>query len=227
VVETLVLSPSLGSTRAIWDRQVPAFEPRFRLVRHEHRGRDSVEALAKDVLDLLDSEGVERASFCGVSLGGVVGMWLAASAPERIDRLVLAATSAHFGPPEPWRERAALVRAEGTGPIVDATMDRWFTPAFQEREPFRRMLLESPREDYAACCEAIANWDFRDELRKISAPTVVITGADDPTAGPPHAQLLAEEIPDAVLVVFPDTAHMIVVERADAFNAAALDHLTQ
>jgi 3-oxoadipate enol-lactonase len=227
VPETLVLSPSLGSTRAIWDRQLPAFEPRFRLLRHEHRGRSSVEALAGDVVDLLDAEGVERASFCGISLGGVVGMWLAANAPDRIDRLVLAATSAHFGPPEPWRERAALVRAEGTAPIVDATMDRWFTPRFQEREPLRRMLLEAPREDYAACCEAIAAWDFRDELRKISAPTLVIAGAEDPTAGPAHAQLLAEEIPGASLVVLPDAAHMIVVERADAFNAAALEHLTQ
>jgi len=226
VVEALVLSPSLGSTRAIWDRQLAAFEPRFRLLRHEHRGRDSVEALAGDVLDLLDSEGVERASFCGISLGGVVGMWLAANAPERIDRLVLAATSAHFGPPEPWRERAALVRAEGTAPIVDATMDRWFTPAFGDREPYRRMLLESPKDDYAACCDAIATWDFRDELRKISAPTLVIAGAEDPTAGPAHAQLLAEEIPGAALVVLPDAAHMIVVERSDAFNAAALEHLT-
>src|SRR2546425_7596695 len=105
-------------------------------------------------------------------------MWVAANARERIDRLVLAATSAHFGPPEPWLERAALVRAEGTASIADATMDRWFTPAFQEREPFRRMLLESPREDYAACCEAIAAWDFRDGLRKISAPTLVIAGAE-------------------------------------------------
>jgi 3-oxoadipate enol-lactonase len=222
---TLVLSNSLGTTRELWDRQVPALEPHLRLLRYEHRGRDSVEALARDVLELLDAEGVERASFCGVSIGGAVGMWLGANAPERIDRLVLACTSARFGPPEAYRERAQLVRREGTAPIVEATLDRWFTPRFTEREPFRRMLLDAPREEYAACCEAVAKWDFRDDLTRISVPTLVVAGAEDPTSPPPHGQLIAEQVLGAALVVLPEAAHLANVEQADAFNAAVLEHL--
>jgi 3-oxoadipate enol-lactonase len=227
VTEALVLSNALGTTREMWDRQLRAVEARFRPVQYEHRGRTSVEALARDVLALLDEEDVERASFCGVSLGGAVGMWLAANAPERIHRLVLSCTSARFGPPEMWHERAALVRAEGTAPLVDATLDRWFTPRFQEREPFRRMLLETPRDDYAACCEAIAKWDFRGELHRISTPTLVIVGAEDPSTPPEHAQLIAESIPGAALVVLPDAAHLANVEQSEAWNAAALEHLSQ
>ena len=223
--DALVLSCSLGTTRRLFDRQLPALEPRFRLLFHEHRGRESVEALAADVLALLDAAEVERASFCGVSLGGAVGMCLAATAPDRVDRLVLSCTAARFGAPEQWLERAALVRAEGTAPLVDATMGRWFTPRFDGVEPFRRMLAAAPREDYAACCEAIARWDFRDRLGEIAAATLVVAGADDPSAPPAVAAELAEGIPGAGLLVLPDAAHLANVERAEEWNAAVLNHL--
>lgn len=223
----LVLSNALGMTRAVWNRQVPALERHFRLLRYEHRGRGSVGRLGRDVLELLHAAGVDRASFCGVSLGGAVGMWLAANAPERIDRLVLSSTSARFGPPEMWRERAELVRKEGTAPLVDATMDRWFTPRFQDREPFRRMLLETQCDDYGAYCEAIATWDFRDELTKISAPTLVVAGAEDPSTPPEHAELIAGQIPGAALVILPESAHLANVEQSEPFNAAVLEHLVQ
>lgn len=225
--EVLVLSNSLGTTQELWSRQLPAFEPHFRVMRYEHRGRDTVEALAGDVLELLDENGIERASFCGVSLGGAVGMWLAASAPERIDRLVLSCTSAHFGPPELWRERAEVVRAEGTAPLLDAQLNRWFTPRFQEREPFREMLLGSPREEYGALCEAIARWDFRPRLGEIAAPTLVIAGADDPATPPDHAELIADGIPGACLAVLAQAAHLANVEHAEAFNRLAITHLAQ
>ncbi|MFN2628221.1 MAG: alpha/beta fold hydrolase [Gaiellaceae bacterium] len=223
----LVLSNALGTTRAVWNRQVPALERHFRLLRYEHRGQDSVGRLGRDVLELLDAAGVDRASFCGVSLGGAVGMWLAANAPERIDRLVLSSTSSRFGPPEVWRQRAELVRNEGTAPLVDATMDRWFTPRFQDREPFRRMLLETQCDDYGACCEAIAAWDFRDGLTKISAPTLVVAGAEDPSTPPEHAELIAGQIPGAALVILPESAHLANVEQSELFNAAVLEHLVQ
>lgn len=225
--EALVLSCALGTTRGMFDGQLPALEPRFRLLFHEHRGRESVEALAGDVLALLDRAGIERASFCGVSLGGAVGMCLAATAPGRVERLLLSCTAARFGPPEQWRERAALVRAEGTGPLLDATMGRWFTPraAPEVVGRFRRMLAAAPHEDYAACCEALAGWDFRGRLGEIEAPTLVLAGADDPSTPPAQAEELAAGIPGARLVVLQEAAHLANVERADAWNAAALEHL--
>jgi 3-oxoadipate enol-lactonase len=224
-VQALVLSNALGSTSMLWDRQVPALERDFSLLRYEHRARESMAEHAQDVVALLDERDVERASFCGVSLGGAVGMQLALDAPERVDRLVLASTSARFGDPQVWRERAELVRREGTMPVVDATLDRWFTPRFQEREPFREMLLGGSRDVYAACCEAIARWDARDRLHETATPTLVIAGEHDPTAGPEHASVLAESIPDARLVVLSDAAHVAQVEQADEWNEAVLEFL--
>jgi 3-oxoadipate enol-lactonase len=225
VSATLVLSNSLGTDRRLWDAQMPALESRCRVLRYEHRGRSSVEELGADVLELLDENDVERAAFCGISLGGAVGMWLAAHVPERVDRLVLASTSARFDAPEHYRERAALVRAEGTEAIADATLDRWFTPRFQDREPFRRMLLATPPDAYAACCEAVAGWDFRERLGEISAPTLVVAGAEDPTTPPAHAELIADGIADARLLVLPECAHLTNVEQADLFTAALLEEL--
>jgi 3-oxoadipate enol-lactonase len=224
-VQALVLSNALGSTAMLWNRQVPALEPTFSLVRYEHRARASMAEHVQDVVALLDEQDVERASFCGVSLGGAIGMQLALDAPERVDRLVLASTSARFGDPEPWQERAELVRREGTGPVVDGTLGRWFTPRFSDRERFREMLLAAPRDVYASCCEAIAQWDARERLHEVKAPTLVITGEHDPTAGPAHASLLAESIPNALLVVLGDAAHMAQVEQADEWNAAVLEFL--
>jgi 3-oxoadipate enol-lactonase / 4-carboxymuconolactone decarboxylase len=227
VTGTLVLSNSLGTDRHLWDVQMPALEPHVRVIRYEHRGRTTVDELGADVLALLDEHEVERASFCGVSLGGATGMWLAANAPERVDRLVLACTSARFAAPEAFHERAALVRAEGTAPIVDATLDRWFTPRFgePEREPYRRMLLAAPREDYAACCEAVAGWDFRDRLGEIAARTLVIAGAEDPVTPPEHLEAIVAGVPNARLLVLPACAHLANVEQADRFNSALLEEL--
>ena len=117
------------------------------------------------------------------------------------------------------------MRREGTEPVVDGTLDRWFTPSFRDCEPFRRMLLDAPRDVYAACCEAIACWDASERLHEITAPTLVITGEHDPTAGPAHASVLAESIPDASLVVLSDAAHMAQVEQADEWNDAVLEFL--
>jgi 3-oxoadipate enol-lactonase len=225
VSEAVVLSNALGTTSGLWDRQLVALEPRFRVLRSEHRARPSVELLARDVLDLLDAEGVERAHVCGVSLGGAVAMWLGANAPDRVDRLVLACTTARFPDPERYRERAELVRREGTAPVADATLDRWFTPAFAERDRFHAMLLAAPRAEYAAGCEAVAGWDFRGRLGEIAAPTLVVAGAEDPTVTADEAERLAAAIPAARLVVLAGARHLANVERAEEFNAAVLAHL--
>lgn len=223
----LVLSNSLGTTSELWDRQLPALEPRFRVLRYEHRARTTVDALARDVLDLLDAEGVERAHFCGVSLGGAVGMWLGANAPDRVDRLVLACTAARFPDPEKYRERAELVRAEGTASLVDATLDRWFTPAFDERTRFAAMLAATPREEYAAGCEAVAAWDFGARLGEITAPTLVVGGRDDPTVPPEQAERLADAIPGARVVILDGARHLANVERAEEFNQVVSAHFDE
>jgi 3-oxoadipate enol-lactonase len=230
----LVLANSIGTTLELWDAQIPAFAPEFRVLRYDQlgHGRSEVppgpytgELLGRELLGLLGELGVERFSFCGLSLGGAVGMWLGANASERLDGLVLAGTSAYFGPPERWIERAQLVRAEGMEPIADATMERWFTPAFAGIAPFRAGLVATPAEGYAACCEALRDWDFRAELGRISAPTLVLVGADDPATPPEQAELIAAGIPGARLLVLPNAAHLLNVEQPEMFDAAVLEHL--
>jgi 3-oxoadipate enol-lactonase len=224
----LALPSSLGTTAALWDANAPYWADSFRLLRYGQRGRDSVDALGRDLLALLDGHGFERVSLCGLSLGGATAMWVAANAPERVDRLVLACTSARFGEPEPWRERAALVREHGLEAIADAILARWFTPAAPPElvARFRRMLVATPPESYAACCEALARWDFRDRLAEITAPTLVIAAADDPATPPEHAELIARGIPGAKLVVLPDAAHLANVEQAEAFSTVVAEHLS-
>jgi len=213
---------------------VRAFARSFRVLSYDQLGHGrsavppgsyAVELLARELLGLLDELEVERFSFCGLSLGGTVGMWLGANAGDRLDRLVLAGTSAYFGPPERWIERAETVRAQGMEPIADATMARWFTPAFDEAEIFRALFVSTPPEGYAACCDALRDWDFRAELGSISAPTLVLVGSEDPATPPDQAQLIGDGIPGARVEVIPEAAHLLNVEQPEAFNRAALVHL--
>ena len=235
----LVLANSLGTELELWAPNLPAWTGQFRVLRYDQRGHGgsdvpsepyAVEALGRDVLELLDSIGAERASFCGLSLGGATGMWLAANAPDRMDRLVLACTSARFGEPEPWLERARIVRSEGMGAIVDRQLERWFTPGFAEERPevvacYRRMLLSTPAEGYARGCEAVAAWDFRASLEAIRAPTLVVAGEDDPATPPEDGSFLAERIAGARLVVLPAAAHLANVQQAESFAELVTRHV--
>jgi 3-oxoadipate enol-lactonase len=156
-------------------------------------------------------------------------MWLAAHAPERVERLVLCCTAAAM-PPETWVERAATVRARGTGAIADAVVSRWFTPAFAEREPatvarMRSMVAATPAEGYAACCAAIERMDLRPDLGAIRAPTLVIAGRDDPATPPEDGERIAEAVPGARLEVVADAAHLASFEQADEVTRLVLDHL--
>jgi len=231
----LVLANSIGTTLELWDAQVPAFAGPFRVLRYDQLGHGrsdvppgpyTVELLGHEVLGLLDDLDVGRFSFCGLSLGGTVGMWLGKNAADRLDRLVLAGTSAYFGPPERWIERAEIVRAEGMEPIADATMGRWFTAGFPTIAEQRKRFVATPPEGYAACCEALRDWDFRADLGSVAAPTHVLVGAGDPASPPAQAQLIADGIPGARLTVLDDAAHLLNVEQPESFNAAALAHLT-
>jgi 3-oxoadipate enol-lactonase len=237
----LVLSNSLGTTQALWERQLAALAERFRVLTYDHPGHGgsanpaqpcTVESLARDLEALLDELGIERVSICGVSLGGMAAMALALEAPERVDRLVLACTSAFLGPPDGWQERARVVRARGMAAIADAVVARWFTDELRVLEPetvarFRAQLVATPAEGYARCCEAVGAWDARERISAIAAPTLVVAGGDDPATPIAHAELLAERVPGARLVVLEHAAHLANVERPEAFTAAVLEHLGQ
>ena len=235
----LVLANSLGTTTEMWDPQAPALRERFRLVRYDHRGQGAsavppgpytMDDLGGDVLSLMDRLGVERFSFCGLSIGGMVGMWLASEAPDRVERLILCCTAARFDPPDAWDDRAKTVRARGVGAIADAVLERWFTPAFREERPdvlkwAAGMLQDSPPEGYASCCEAIRDADLRPGLGAISAPTLVIAGADDPAAPVEKAEIMRSGIPDSRLVIVERAAHIANVERPEEVTGEILDHL--
>jgi len=228
---SLLLSNSLGTTHELWDPQIAAFAERFRVLRYDQLGHGrseappgpyTVEQLGRALLELAP----ERFSFCGLSLGGAVGQWIAGNEPERVDRLVLAGTAAHLGPPERWIERAKLVREEGLVEVAAGSAERWFTPNFGNWVHWRDGIAATPREGYAACCDALRDWDFREQLGSISAPTLVVVGEDDPATTPDDARFLADNIPDAKLVVIPGARHLVNVEQPEAFTAAVLDHLT-
>ena len=239
----VVLGSSLGTSSSMWDPQMPALARHFRVLRYEHRGHGApgarspapagpyrIDELGRDVLELLDSHGIERALYCGVSLGGMVGMWLAASAPDRIAGLGLCCTSAYLPPAAAWAERAAAVRAHGTASIAEQVAGRWFTDAFRAAEPqiavsFVAGLAGTDAEGYAGCCEAIAAMDLRPELRSISAPTLVIAAAQDPATPPWHGAVIASGIPAARLAVIRGAAHLANVSAAGQVTALLLEHL--
>jgi 3-oxoadipate enol-lactonase len=233
----LVLPASLGTTRELWAPNVAAFARSFRVLRYEHRGHGdspvppgpySMEDLARDALDLLDALGIERASWCGLSLGGMVGMWLGANAPDRLDALVLACTAARVGAPAAYAGRAALVREQGIEPVADAVVAKWFALAPDEtRQRIRAVLVAQPPEGYASCCEALAGWDFRDELPRVAPRTLVIATSADEATPQADTDLLVERIPGARLVTIEGAAHLANLERPHEFAAAALAHLKE
>ena len=234
----LLLSNSLGTTLEMWDPQLPVLATRFRLLRYDRRGHGrspvppgpyTIEDLGRDTLDLLDELRLARVSFCGLSIGGMVGMWLASEAPERIDRLVLCSTAPVLPPREQWLERAATVRAEGVAAIADAALDRWFTPLAPRSlvDTFRTMLVETTAEGYAGCCEALADLDLRNRLAAIEAPTLVLTGAGDPVAPPEAGERLAASISGARHVTIAPARHIANAEQPSQFSAHVLAHLTE
>ena len=217
---TVVLLGSLGSTTAMWQPQLPALRD-FRVVRVDLPGHGGspvpqrafrIEELAEAVVELVDGP----ASYCGLSLGGIVAMCIAANA--QIDRLVVACTKPSFPPPEQWDERAARVRAEGMAAIADAVLSRWFlrdVPAWA-----REMLLGCPPEGYARCCEALRDTDLTADLARIVAPTLVIAGAEDPSVTIDEARAVPGK-----LVVLDGAAHLASAEQPQSFNDALLAHL--
>jgi 3-oxoadipate enol-lactonase len=233
----VILSGSLGTTLELWEPQLAALTEEFRIIAYNHPGHGgsavapgrTVDALASDVLALLDELEIEQASFCGLSLGGAVGMALAASTPGRIERLAVACAAARFGDPQFWLDRAHRVRTEGLTAIAGVVVARWFTPAFAAASPevprrFVETLESTSVEGYARCCEALAAWDFDPRAGAGGTPTLVIAGGNDSVVSIAAAEYLANGF-GAPLITLADTAHLANVESPDAFNEALLGHL--
>lgn len=235
----IVFSNSLGTNLSMWDPQVAALRGEFRILRYDTRGHGlsavapgpyTQEQLGGDIIALMDAVEVRQAYFCGLSMGGQVGIWLGANAPDRFGRLMLCDTAAHIGNSEIWNTRIATIRAGGMPAIVSGTIERWFTQRFiaqapEAIAPVRRMILDTPPQGYIACCEAIRDTDLTNEASRVKAPTWVISGTHDPAAPPAQGRLLASKIPGARYLEF-DTAHLSNIEAAPQFNAAVRDFLS-
>lgn len=234
----LVLAGSLGSTVEMWRPQVAPLTERFRVIRVDHRGHGGspvppgpyrIADLAGDVLALLDRLGLDRVAWCGLSMGGCVGMYLASETPERISRLTLCCTSSHWPDASVWSDRIAAVESGGTGPIAETVVSRWFTPAFAAAHPdvvavAVRQVADTPDDGYAACCAALRDFDHRDRLGEITAPTLVIAGSGDlSTPVEPHARTIVDGIPGARLEIL-DAAHLATIEQSDQATALIFTH---
>ncbi|HET9103495.1 MAG TPA: 3-oxoadipate enol-lactonase [Solirubrobacteraceae bacterium] len=236
----LLLGSSLGATAEMWDAQVAQLGDRFALNAFDHRGHGrspvpdgpyTIDDLGADVLRLMDRLELDRAAYCGVSLGGMVGQWLGIHASERIASLVLISTAAHLPPAEGWRERAAITRGAGSPePVADTVVARWFTPDFAAAHPdvvatHRAMIAGVPAEGYAACCEALAVMDLRDGLPAMTVPTLVITGAQDPSILPEQGRAIAEAVPGARYEELDPGAHLVNVQRSEEVSALIAEHV--
>jgi len=234
----VVLSNSLGATRGMWDPQVPALAERYRVVAYDTRGHGdspspagpwSLDDLVDDVVALLDRLGVQRAHVAGLSLGGMTALRLAAREPARVDRLVALATSAKPDP-QGFLDRAAAARSGGTAPLASTVVSRWLTPAYAAEHPdlvarLEAMIAGADDEGYALCCEVVAAVDLREDLGRITAPTLVVSGAEDPALPPPHQQAIADGIAGASLVSVSPGAHLPNLEQPLEVTGALLAHL--
>jgi 3-oxoadipate enol-lactonase len=217
---TVVLCGSLGSTAEMWEPQADVLPDAVRVEWPGHGAEPvwdpgGIDGLVDHALRAVDGP----FAFVGLSLGGMVGMQLAARHPDRVERLVLACTSVRFGEPTQWHERSAIVRAQGLEAIVDAVLARWFGAGFSQLERWRAMFLSVDREGYARCCEALAGADATSFLPRIAAPTLVVAGSEDPTSPPNEGRSLAGAIDGAELAVIDGAHHLANVEYATEFNA--------
>jgi 3-oxoadipate enol-lactonase len=222
----------------MWAPQVSEVRKKLQVLRYDMRGHGqssftagpySIEQLGKDVIALLDALDLDRVNFCGLSMGGMIGMWLGANAPERLNRLVLCNTAAKIGTSEVWNARIEAVRKDGVKSVASAVIERWFSAAFREKAPAKvastlKMLEESNPEGYAACCAAVRDFDFRKQLGRIRIPVLVIAGAHDPSTPPADGRFLAEQIPGARYAEL-DAAHLSNIEDQDRFNREVIAFL--
>jgi 3-oxoadipate enol-lactonase len=235
----VILGPSLGTQLSMFDRQVAALAETLRVVRFDIRGHGSsapssaaftLADMAADVVALADRLGIARFSYVGVSISGAIGQALAIDYPDRLDRLVINASAAHWPDHDEWVARAARVRAEGLGFFVPSRTGIWFSEAFArafpgEAEALLTNLAATDKHGYAACCEAIGDFDARARLGEIGAPTLVIAGERDVATPVARAMEIHAGIAGSELAVVPEALHLLNIEQSEAFNTLVLRHL--
>jgi 3-oxoadipate enol-lactonase len=235
----LLMLNSLGTSLEMWDDQVEALSERYELIRFDARGHGkstlgsreqlTMEQLARDALAVLDACGVARAHLCGLSIGGMTAMQIATLWPDRVLKIALASSAPYMPPREMWQTRIDAVLAQGVAPLVESILGRWFTPEFRAAQPqtierVRAMLLDANPKGYAALATAIRDMDQRESIRAITAKTLVISGAKDPSTTVKDAELIAASIPDSRLIVL-EAAHMVNIERGTEFTTTLLEFL--
>jgi 3-oxoadipate enol-lactonase len=234
----VVLSHSLGATRGMWDPQVPALAERYRVVTYDTRGHGespapagpyTLDDLVDDVVALLDRLGVARAHVAGLSLGGMTALRLAAREPSRVGRLAVLCSSAKADP-QGFRDRAAVARSSGTAGFAPSVVSRWLTPPYAAEHPdlvarLEAMIAGADDEGYAACCEVVADLDLRADLARITAPTLVVSGAEDQALPPEHQRVIAQGVRGAALLSVSPGAHLANLERPLEITGALLAHL--
>lgn len=227
----LVLSNSLGTDFSMWDSQTPAFQKSFRVLRYDTRGHGqsdvtpgpyTIELLGRDVLLLVDTLHLDCVHFCGLSMGGMIGMWLAINAPNRLHKLVLCNTAAKIGTPEVWGARIDAVTKGGMKSISPGVIERWFTAPFRAKSPqviaaTQRMIESTNPKGYIANCAAVRDFDAREQVGGIRVPTLVICGTHDPATTPADARFLADRIPGARIAEL-NAAHLSNIEDSERFN---------
>jgi 3-oxoadipate enol-lactonase len=234
----LVLSNSLGTNFSMWDSQLSEFEKHFRLLRYDTRGHGqsavphgpyTLDQLGGDVLTVLDALKIERAVFCGLSMGGMTGLWLALHAPQRFRKLVVSNASAKFGTVEGWNTRIEAVRSKGMKAVAAQVVERWYTAEFRANSPGSvratlQMLEATSPEGYVACCAALRDTDLRESVAAIRTPTLIISGAKDPVSPSADGKYLAAQIPGAQYLEL-DAAHLSNVEASGTYTSAVLHFL--
>jgi 3-oxoadipate enol-lactonase len=236
----LMLSNSLGTDLHLWDPQAPEWARNFQLVRYDRRGHGrsglghaphTMETYGQDALTIIDALGLDKVHWCGLSMGGMVGQWVAANAPDRIDKLILSNTLPHFADKQRWNDRIAAIRQKGLASVADSVMNLWFTAGFRERAPetiarMKEMFCATPTEGYIAACEAIRDMDIRELLPKITAPTLIIAGKHDQSTPLDMAEFMRAHIAGSALTVL-DAAHISNVEQPAIYTEIVTNFLTQ
>jgi 3-oxoadipate enol-lactonase len=236
----LMLSNSLCTDLRMWDDQVAPFTQRYRLVRYDRRGHGKsgvpkgpyeVKDFGLDALAIMDGLGLRKVNWCGLSMGGMVGQWLAANAPDRIDRLVMSNTHSYYDDKKVWDDRMNLAREKGMAAAAGPAMGRWFTKEAMARRPdkvalIQKMFAETQIDGYLACCAAIRNMDMRDCHPRIKAPTLVIVGLRDPATPPAAGEEIQRRIPGAKLATI-DASHLSNIGQPQAYSDLVLGFLTQ
>lgn len=239
----VIFSHALATHLGMWEPQAAAVATRYRVLRYDTRGHGGSDApagpytfsqLVEDARALLDGVGVESTHFAGISMGGMIGQWIALTHPERLQSLVLCGTSARTAPEarEIWDERIALAAREGMAPHVEPTIGRWFTPRFVKEhpevvDPLRAMMRDTDPQGFIGCAAAIKEHDALDRLSEIKVPTLIIVGEKDPGTPVATAEAIHERIAGSELVVLESASHLSNLEQAEAFNKVLLAFLSR